>query len=169
MINNKEISEVYDDSAKELYIYIFSFLKSKEKSEDILHDAFIKLLSHADSKKIININLRAMLYTIARNLCIDYLRKEKRARETMLDENLKDTKDRIEDDLEKNELQEKIYSILDSIDSVSRSIFVMKKELDLTYIEIASRLEISERTVKRKMQKITEKLIDELKKNNYLE
>ncbi|MBN2402774.1 MAG: RNA polymerase sigma factor [Spirochaetes bacterium] len=168
MISNKEISELYDASAGEVYVYIFSFVKSKEISEDILHDAFIRLLRHAGSEKLVNRNLRALLYTTARNLCIDYLRKEKRSRETILDENVKNNKEQPGEDMETRELQERIYSILDSIEPVARSIFVMKKELGLTYAEIASRLGISERTIKRKMQKITEKLVAELKKDNYL-
>ena len=169
MIDNKKISELYDTLAKELLIYIYSFVQSQESSEDILHDTFIRLLTHAKDDTITDKNLRAMLYTIARNICIDYLRKKKRGREIQLDENIEASDHELIDNLKAVELQEKINTFLERCDLLCRSIFIMKKELALTYEAIAIRLGISERTAKRKMKKITEKLITELKKCDFFD
>jgi RNA polymerase sigma factor (sigma-70 family) len=167
MIDNIKISELYDALAKELIIYIYSFVRSRETAEDILHDAFIRLLNHAKNDKVADINLRAMLYTISRNICIDHLRKSKRSEETLLDENLTASGRELIDELSASELQEKINSFLEACDPVSRSVFIMKKELLLTYEEIAARLKISERTAKRKMKKVTEGLVSSLKESNF--
>ncbi len=170
MIDNKRISELYDAHAKELLIYIYSFVRSQESAEDILHDTFIRLLIHAKNETITDINLRAMLYTIARNICIDHLRKKKHKGETPLDENIAAAShELIINDLNAAELQDKINAFLQSCEPISRSVFIMKKELMLTYEEIAIRLGISERTVKRKMKKITGMLISELKKSDFLD
>ncbi|MFH0974309.1 MAG: RNA polymerase sigma factor [Spirochaetota bacterium] len=168
MLDNKKISELYDKFSRELMIYIYSFIRSQESSEDILHDTFIRLLSHAKDDSIVDSNLRAMLYTIARNLCIDYIRKKSRNSETQLDENIEVSGNKVIDDLNAKYLQEKINDFIQNADPVSRSIFIMKKELSLTYESIAERLGISERTVKRKMRQISENLLEELKRCNFL-
>jgi RNA polymerase sigma factor (sigma-70 family) len=169
MIDNKKISDLYDSLAKELIIYIYSFVRSRENAEDILHDAFIRLLIQVQNEKVTDINLRAMLYTISRNICIDHLRKNKRNEITLLDENLTASGREMIEDLSAAELQEKINSFLETSDPVSRSVFIMKKELMLTYEEIAKRLKISERTAKRKMKKVTENLISHLRKSDFLQ
>lgn len=167
MIDNNKISELYDDHSRELLIYIYSFVKSQESSEDILHDAFIRLIKHAKDDSITDKNLKSMLYTTAKNLCIDHLRKLKRESETELDGNIKSGKDETIDSLAASELQKKIDDYIKNFDPLSRSIFIMKKELNLTFEYIASNLNISERTAKRKIKKITEQLIEELKKCDF--
>jgi RNA polymerase sigma factor (sigma-70 family) len=168
MLDNNKISELYDAFARELLIYIYSFVRSQESSEDILHDTFIRLLKHAKDDSIADKNLRAMLYKIARNICIDHLRKTNRGQEIQLDENIEASDNEPIDVINAKHLQEKIDAILGSCDAVSRSVFIMKKELMLTYESIAERLGISERTAKRKVQQTTEKLITELKKCNFI-
>lgn len=167
MIDNNKISELYDKHSRELLIYIYSFVKSQESSEDILHDAFIRLIKHAKDDSITDKNLKSMLYTTAKNLCIDHLRKTKRETETELDENIKSVKNEAIDSLAASELQKKIDDYIKNFDPLSRSIFIMKKELNLTFEDIAGNLNISERTAKRKIKKITEQLIEELKKCDF--
>jgi RNA polymerase sigma factor (sigma-70 family) len=168
MLDNKKISELYDAHAKELIIYIYSFVKSQETAEDILHDTFIRLLKYAKSDSITDNNLRAMLYKIARNICIDYIRKKNRRRETELTDNLEVSDSGLVEVINTRDLNDKINAFLENCDPVSRSVFIMKKELLFTFESIAERLNISVRTAKRKMQKITENLIDELKKCDFL-
>lgn len=167
MIDNNKISELYDKHSRELLIYIYSFVKSQESSEDILHDAFIRLIKHAKDDSITDKNLKSMLYTTAKNLCIDHLRKTKRETETELDENIKSVKNEAIESLAASELQKKIDDYIKNFDPLSRSIFIMKKELNLTFEDIAGNLNISERTAKRKIKKITEQLIEELKKCDF--
>jgi len=167
MIDNKKISELYDSLARELLIFIFSFVKSQEISEDILHETFIRLLTHAKNDSINDKNLRALLYTISRNLCIDYIRKKKREHVMPLDENIKAPDREAADAFEAVELKTKIEDTLGKCDPVSRSIFIMKRELELTYDEIAIRMNISKRTAIRKMQKISAVLAEELKKYDF--
>ncbi len=168
MLDNKKISELYDTHAKELMIYIYSFVRSQETAEDILHDAFIRLLKHAKRDAITENNLRAMLYKIARNICIDHIRKKNRSRETELDDNIEVSDNGIIDLINTRDLNNKINEVLEDCDPVSRSVFTMKRELMFTYGSIAASLKISERTAKRKMRQITEKLVKELKKCDFL-
>ncbi len=66
-----DISEQYD----KLLRYCYMRVRNKSLAEDIRQDAFMKFYEsknyHNQGKEL------AYLYTIARNLCIDYYRKQK--------------------------------------------------------------------------------------------
>lgn len=66
---------MYKQYYAELYIYIYSMCRSSQTTEDILHDTFLKaLISLKDS----HTNIRAWLYTVSRNLCLNTLKKDSR-------------------------------------------------------------------------------------------
>ena len=70
----EELLRLYSDP---LTRFAYCFVKDSAAAEDIMEEAFVKLLlkekhfSHAD-------NLRAYLYKIVRNKALDYLRKHKK-------------------------------------------------------------------------------------------
>jgi RNA polymerase sigma factor (sigma-70 family) len=70
--------------------------------------------------------------------------------------------------LEADELNKRVYQFLDTVDPRDRSIFVLHKELEKSYIEIASDLDISERTVRRRMKSLLDDLAKQLGKDGFL-
>lgn len=71
----------YQRYSREIYLYLYSLCKSREAAEDMMQEVFLKaLLSWNDE----NGNLRAWLYKVARNICINYLKKT--GRETYMEE-----------------------------------------------------------------------------------
>lgn len=59
---------------KELFLYIYSLCKNRELSEDVLQETFLKaILSLPDN----HTNMRAWLYMVARNLYLNFVKKEK--------------------------------------------------------------------------------------------
>ncbi|MGV7929835.1 MAG: RNA polymerase sigma factor [Spirochaetota bacterium] len=63
-----------------------------------------------------------------------------------------------------DETERAIDRILESADALSRAVFLMRRESGMTYAEIASSMDISERTAKRKMRKMLNLLSEGLKK-----
>ncbi|HOT46461.1 MAG TPA: sigma-70 family RNA polymerase sigma factor [Spirochaetota bacterium] len=168
MIEEQRLKELYSLYGRELLIYIFGFVKIKETAEDIFHDAFVRLIRHSRDRAIDETNIRAFLYRIARNLCIDYLRKNRSTREMPLDENIAYNAPRdSEKNIEYEELRNRVSDLIDKKDPVSRSVYIMKMELDMTYGEIAENLGISERTAQRKMKEMLEYLAESLEKYGF--
>lgn len=66
----------YEQYKNGIYRYAFSITGDAHLAEDILHDTFLKALSgkHAFAPE----KAQAWLYRVARNLCYDQLRREKR-------------------------------------------------------------------------------------------
>lgn len=56
-----------------VYSYIYRMIRDRDVAEDITQEAFIKAWKKMDTTK----NIRAFLFTVARNTTFDYLRKAK--------------------------------------------------------------------------------------------
>lgn len=68
------LHQIYQKYQRELYLYIYSLCHSRELSEDLLQETFLKaILSLSDN----HTNMRAWLYMVARNLFFNYVKKEK--------------------------------------------------------------------------------------------
>lgn len=77
MIDRKRLlEESYEAHADALFRYCYFKLSDREKAKDLLQDTFIRVWSQIEKDEGI-VNIRALLYTIARNLITDYYRKKK--------------------------------------------------------------------------------------------
>lgn len=75
-MNQISLSRLYEQHKNGIFRYALSITKDPYTAEDVLHDTFMKLLSGgircAEGKE------QAWVYRIARNLCYDRLRKNKK-------------------------------------------------------------------------------------------
>jgi len=169
MLEEREIIEIYREFKKELLIYIYRFTRSHETSEDIFHDCFINLINYSKNNEVNRKTLRAFLYKTAHNLSINYIKKSKRIKFTSLDESGDPpSRDSTVSNMEREDLENEISNILNNVDELSRSIFIMRKELNLNLSEIAQNTGKSERTIRRKLIKVVDFLTAELKKTGFL-
>ena len=71
------LRQVYEAYARYIYTIVYGILGSRENAEDVTSEFFIKLWDIAD-KYVPGTGHRAWLSRIARNMAIDFLRKNKR-------------------------------------------------------------------------------------------
>ncbi|OHD65287.1 MAG: hypothetical protein A2176_15230 [Spirochaetes bacterium RBG_13_51_14] len=168
MIDDRTVSDIYQKHIKELLVYVCGFVKVKETAEDILHDAFVRLIQYSLKYPLDESNIRAFLYKTARNICIDYMRKNRKKHETPLHDNIEYTGSRsMHEDVEYNELKQRVAELIEKKDPISRSVYIMRIELSQTYEEIAKNLGISERTAIRKMKSMLEYLSETIEKHGF--
>ena len=168
MIDGTTLGGIYDRHSHELFVYICGFTRDPQAAEDLLHDAFERLIRYSMKYPLDLENVRAFLYRTARNLCIDRSRRRPEREAAVLSENHPSADGGPHDELEKRELREKISALVDAKDPLSRSVYLMRTELEQPYEEIAAALGISVRTAKRKMQAMLEYLADSLEKYGYM-
>jgi RNA polymerase sigma-70 factor (ECF subfamily) len=169
MISEKRLLDIYGLYKKEIYHYIYKMTFSSESAEDILHDCFVSLISYSDKYDLEDTNLRSFLYKTAHNLTVNFIKKEKRYYKVELEENSAvSSGNRTTEKLELDDLNKKIYEILDETDPVTRSIFIMRKEQGMDPTHIAAHFGISERTVRRRLSSLLDKMSDSLKKNGLM-
>lgn len=137
--------------------FIYSMIRDKETAEDITQDVFITVynkLDTFDSKyKFSNWIMR-----IARNKCIDYIRKIKKSKEMNIEEciSIKSRETSPEERLEYKEIRDFIVNKINSLDNVDKQIILLRYSQKATFNDISKILDISESSVKRRYYKIRE-------------
>jgi len=151
-----------------LFFYALRRMQNDEAARDVVQETLIKLTQHAHRYDPTS-PLSAWLYTIARNKCIDYLRK-RRYREVSMDQSLNsddevnlhnflhDDGPQSSERAEAKEIAERIDEALQEINPDQREIFLLREVHGLKFIEIAELLSISENTVKSRMRYALESL-----------
>ncbi|WP_289024154.1 RNA polymerase sigma-70 factor [uncultured Salegentibacter sp.] len=139
---------VFDLYENRLYAFVFSITKSHYSTEELLQEIFINLWQKkADIKTSLSFN--AFIYTIARNLTYNHLRKiaNQENLKQELWKNIAFLND-VENKLIYSEYQDILEDILAGLPQKKRSIFILSRNEGKSNQEIADLLNISKKTVK---------------------
>ena len=161
---------------------VFSFclkmLGDKTAAEDALQEVFLRVVKSAPKWKK-QAKVRTWIYTIARNHCIDALRKATHRKTASLDQTLakQETEgvtlsDRIADQKEalpdrgtaNVRLRAVLLEAIESLSEEQREVFVMREYSGMPFKEIASIVGVSENTVKSRMRYALEHMRNHLAK-----
>lgn len=149
----------------QLYRFVYRTLCGHEQSKDITQEVFIRFLYRIDVLDD-HVAVQPYLYRIAVNLCNDYFRKRKRmAKEMEMSDNLIDvqaTPDEVQSEMEKGK---RMKEELNKLPFEQRTAIILRYYHQLKFKEIASILEISESTIKSRIQLGLEKLKRGLKED----
>ncbi len=157
MISLKEIENAYSRYSKEIFSYIIKSAYDHDTAEDILQDVFIKLMNYSLKSNVDGSNIRALLYSIARSVCIDSARKNSRVKFEQSDvSTLADLHEGGGNDSTAL-MMDALQNQIDSLGEPEKSIILYKRN-GLTYPEIAVIMKISERTLKRKVKSVVSQL-----------
>ena len=131
------LRKVYEDYLSYIYTIIYGVVQTKENAEDLTSEFFIKLWDIADTYKPQDKGHKAYLATVARNMALDFLRKNKRE---VLTEEIPETADptsAVETEVISDvSLKEALASLKES----ERQVVSMKVLSDMTFQEIADAL-----------------------------
>jgi RNA polymerase sigma-70 factor (family 1) len=141
-----------------LTLFAQGLVHDGQQAEEIAAEAYVKLWHKRENLQEIG-SLKAWLYTLVRNACIDYLRKVKRLR---VQEALKPRVDIVElpvlHHMVQNETISHLYQLLESLPLRCRQVFQMFYLQDKALKEIAEELNISINTVKSQKQRAVQLL-----------
>lgn len=73
MTSTELITKSYTDYHHSVYLYIYYKINSKEEAEDLSQDVFLRLMNY--KQLLCSETVKHFIYTIARNLVTDYLRR----------------------------------------------------------------------------------------------
>ncbi|MEN8230528.1 MAG: RNA polymerase sigma-70 factor [Bacteroidota bacterium] len=141
---------IYNKYCHKLHEFVLRYLKQEEDSEGIVQEVFIKIWESRD-KIDVYASFESFLFTIAYNTSISLLRK--RVRETKSREYLRslqqiDNADKVIDELQFKELNQKVQSLLEQLTPRQKEIYLLSREEGMTHKEISEKLNISKNTVK---------------------
>ncbi|HMI61070.1 MAG TPA: RNA polymerase sigma-70 factor [Puia sp.] len=161
---------MFDDAAFKLFFkkhfktlcgycqYKFDF--DQDQAKDIVHTGFVKLWENRQTISP-ELSIKAYIYEIVTNLCLDRLKNEKVRRrhiKYVLENKTESTPVNDYDSLDFKELEEMIEKAIEELPSQMRRIFELSRKEELKYAAIASQLDISVKTVETQMGRALAKL-----------
>lgn len=147
---------IFDRHFDTIRNYIYYRCGDEELATDIAQESFMTLWEKQlaeDSSNIIG-----LLYKIASNLFVSNYRRQQvdiKFKNTL---NTQENEYTPEDDLEYRELKEKYEKALSGLPEKQRIVFLMSRNDELKYGEIAERLNISVKAVEKRMSKALKQL-----------
>jgi RNA polymerase sigma-70 factor (ECF subfamily) len=166
-MDKKKFSKIYLNYFEPLCVYAYRFFQEKDEAYEIVQDVMLKLWEKKDTL-LSNIDcIEKYLYRAVHNGCINKLEKLKvqnkytdYRRLKLLEIELED----FEESFYQWEIREKINSEVENLSPKEKKIFELRYSENMKYREIASLLNISERTVETHLQKAIKFLRKKLKK-----
>lgn len=145
-MTEKEFEKFFKSNYKPVVIFCNKYLKDVDVAKDITHNSFIKFWNKRDELDLSQ-NPKAIVYTIAKNLCLNYIRDNKKfSKEEEIIENSSSENDTSKA-IELSELKSQILSQIKQLPEKSKKAFLMSRFNDLSYSDIAERMGISIKTV----------------------
>jgi RNA polymerase sigma-70 factor (ECF subfamily) len=147
-----KIQNIWKDLHQELQKFIFSKVKNKEVSEDILQDVFLKIQMNVHTLKDSS-KLTSWVYQITRNTILDHFRKNKTISPL---ENIDIVE--ADADLDFSRLSDCINSKINNLPNTYKEALLLTILRDFSQIELAEYLGISYSGAKSRVQRGKEKV-----------
>lgn len=147
-VSGQDLTEFYRDRHPQLQNYLYWQVRSQEIAEELAQETYLRFLKQATPQPILDLN--AFLFTIAANLARDHLRSNKRQQQREfipLDTEIADVNLGPEDIVAHYCLESQLQQAIANLPEKTREIFLLYRVDELSYKQIAARLDISERTV----------------------
>ena len=147
MTSTQLIADAYADYHRSVYLYIYYKINNKEESEDLSQDVFLRLMDY--NQMLRPDTVKYFIFTIARNLVTDYLRRYYRRQE--MTSYMYDTLERGSNETESQIIAADLLNLerarMVLLPVRRREVYLMSRFHNKSVQEIASELDLSFRTV----------------------
>lgn len=145
--SNELVARIFMDYRQSVFFYVYKKIGKKEDSEDLVQDAYLRLLEYRTMLRPDTV--KYFLFTIVRNLVIDYFRRFYKRQEVVdFLQEFSQTKTMESDSpVIIKDLQKQEWNRVRLLPRQRRKIYVMNRFEGKNLSEIASELHLSQRTV----------------------
>ena len=150
MISKAEFKQLFDKYFDVIRTFIFYRCGDADAASDMAQDVFLKVWEKRE--QLINDNLKSLLYKMANDLVISNYRKEMSRmdfEQSMTLQNVETAS--TEEELLFNELASSYAQALEKMPETQRTVFLMSRNDEMKYHEIAECLDISIKAVEKRM------------------
>lgn len=158
----RKIEKIYREYYDTVFKYLFCLTHDKELSEDLVQETFVRMIKNIDKFEGKS-KLSSWLCEIAKNLWIDYLRKNKRKIELNENEELNiQSEQNIENEYIEREDENMVFEKIKALDEISQKVMYLRVKGEMSFKEIGDILDKSENwarvTFYRAKQKVKEEM-----------
>lgn len=148
--NGDAFTILYSRHSSRVYGYLLKRLKTKPQADDVFQNTFLKLHNTRFSYDP-SLPFAPWLFTICRGVLIDHVRKQQRSQEVPLTEEVENVPS------EASKAEPEIPS-LEGLNSQQREVIDLRFHGDLSFEEIAKRIETSPANVRQVLSRAIRKL-----------
>ncbi len=141
--------QLFDQYFKQVKNFIYYKLGDSDAAEDIAQECFVKVWENRE--KVKPESAKSYLYTIANNLTINQLKRQKVIYKFLSRKAKLDHRETPQFQMELEEFDQHLQNAIASLSEKQRIVFLMNRIDNFTYAEIAERLEISVKAVEKRM------------------
>ena len=147
--NEKAFRTLFSGYYKQLFNYIYSFIKSKQIAEELVMDVFLKIWLGRDIIPQIE-KFDAFLFRLAHNKSIDFLRsaaKDPKFQDLLWDQIQLANDVQADSSILLQEYEAKLRKAVSLLSPQRKKVYQLSRELDMTHDQIAVQLKLSKNTV----------------------
>lgn len=144
--DQRAFSELFEAMHVALLRYAWRFTGEQEAARDIVQDAFLKLWQiriNVDPKR----SLKALLYTMVRNLALNHKRAAQHTNGVLLEHDLYDQAPGADQQVDAAMLDDRLRLFIDQMPTRRREAFMLSRYEGLSHEEIAQVMNLTPRTV----------------------
>lgn len=169
--DNEAFKAIYEIYYSRILTYCVGYVIDRNIAQELTQDTFVKLWEKSELFPD-DTMLQPLLYRIARNNCLNYLKhlkvtekynKMQAHRQSEIEMNLYALSDESAQLIISEELEAKIIQAINSLPPACKKVFEMSRMDEKKYSEIAVELGIAEKTVENQIQKALKIMRKELK------
>ena len=142
------LGQLIDLYSPRLLAFCLRFTQNRTLAEELVQDAFIKLWNNREKLNDIN-TFEAYIFTMAKHLCLDYLRVINKERElkSVISQNIVTTHNPVDDFLLDKHYEHILMAAINTLPKRQKEVFEMSRQDGKSHKEIAQILGISAKTV----------------------
>ncbi len=159
--DKNSFGELYKIYLKKIYRFIYYLVYDRQLAEDLTQLVFLKAYKSLPSFVPEKGTFQAYLYTVARNLVIDYQRRKKELSLEDVEEPVS-TFD-IDEEVVREESKDIVRNLLIGLESDERQLIIWRYFEELEFSEIAQILNEKEGAVRVRLHRLLKKLKERLK------
>jgi RNA polymerase sigma-70 factor (ECF subfamily) len=159
--------DIFHRTKKKIYNFVLKMTYDRMLTEDIVQDVYVKFFESMDNIKSFA-SSEFWLFRTARNEIYQYYRKKKvhidKFNPADVDEVEISSTESIEDNLEREDIRDRINEQLMFIPAEQKEVFLLKEYGGFSYKEISEMMQIDVELVKSRLFKVRKKMIDKISK-----
>ena len=153
-----DFRKIFDRNYDAVKNFLYYKLGDIDLAEDLVQEVFLKAWEKRESIRVDT--AQNLLFTIANHLAINHFNSARVRFEFKMKDQLRITHESPEYVMEKDEFAKKLEAAIASLPEKQRIVFLMNRIDELTYREIAQRLELSVKAVEKRMHEALEHLLN---------
>lgn len=147
--NEKAFRTLFGDYYERLFNYIFSFIKSRQITEELVMDVFLKIWMGRDIIPQIE-KFDAFLFRVAHNKSIDFLRsvaRDPKFQDLLWDQIQLTNNLQADSSILTQEYEIKLREAISLLSPQRKKVYQLSREQDMTHDQIAAQLQLSKNTI----------------------